>query len=56
MAPKVRVFVDFLVERFGFDAAKGPDDEDAERLPVASEHSGNRVPVDSSNPVRRRKE
>jgi DNA-binding transcriptional LysR family regulator len=58
MAPKVRVFVDFLVERFGFDAAKGPDEDDAELVSPgagANEDSGNRVAAAPSNPVRRRK-
>ena len=31
MAPKVRVFVDFLVERFGFDASKTPGEEVIEK-------------------------
>lgn len=55
MAPKVRVFVDFLVERFGFDAAKGPYEDDAERIRGAAENPGNPTATASSNPVRRRK-
>ncbi len=55
MAPKVRVFVDFLVERFGFDAAKEPDDEDAPIANAIVEDFGNRAASATSNPVRRRK-
>jgi DNA-binding transcriptional LysR family regulator len=52
MAPKLRVFIDFLVDRFGAESALASADSQMAREISAA---GNRGESESSKPVRRRK-